>query len=98
LWRVEVTGLEQVLFAAGRQAAAALAGEIHRRLNAAASLLDQQLVDVRLIFEGRLQRGDEMWSDYRGERLPVSYIFGSPPPLTGADGRKTYFINFHLSV
>ncbi len=98
LWRVEVTGLEQVLFAAGRQSAGTLARKVHGRLNAAASVLDRQLADVRVIFEGRLQRGDEMWSEYRGERLPVSHIFGSPPPLTSADGRKTYFVNFHLSV
>lgn len=95
-WRVTVSGLEEVLFGAGDDADA-LAWEIHRRLRDAAPELERKLADVYVEFRGRLQRGDDLWSEYRGTRLPIGHIFGSPPPQTRPDGRRTFFANFNLT-
>lgn len=95
-WNVAVSGLEEVLFAAGGEADE-LAREIYRRLNAAASLLDKRLATVHLVFQGRLQRGDNLWSEYRGARLSIGLIFGSPPPQTGPGGQRVFLASFHLS-
>ncbi len=95
-WIVTLVGLEEVLFAAGDEADA-LAWEIHRRLRAAAPQLEKKLASVYVLFRGRLQRGDDLWSEYRGTRLPIGHIFGAPAPQTGPDGRRFYFANFNLT-
>jgi hypothetical protein len=95
-WTATVVGLEEVLFAAGGDADA-LAWEIHRRLRAAATQLEKRLADVYVVFRGRLQRGDDLWSEYRGTRLPIGHIFGAPRPQTDADGRRVFFTNFNLT-
>ncbi len=96
LWSVTVFGLEEVLFAAGGEADA-LAWEIHRRLRAAASSLQNRLADVYVVFRGQLQRGEDLWSDYRGARLPIGRIFGAPPPQTDPEGRRFYLASFNLT-
>ena len=95
-WNVTVVGLEEVLFAAAAEAEA-LAREMHRRLCNAARTLEKRLADVYVLFRGRLQRGDDLWSEYRGARLLIGHLFGSPPPQTGPDGRRVYFTNFNLT-
>jgi len=95
-WIAIVVGLEEVLFAAGSDADA-LAWEIHRRLRAAAPQLEKRLADVYAIFRGRLQRADDLWSEYRGVRLPIGHIFGAPRPHTDAAGRRVFFTNFNLT-
>jgi len=93
---IMVMGLEDVLFAAEGEAEA-LALEIRRRLRAAASLLQNRLVDVTVVFQGRIQRGQDLWVEYRGTRLPVGHIFGSPAPRTESGGRRIYFTGFNLT-
>jgi hypothetical protein len=93
---IMVTGLEEVLFAAEGEAEA-LALDIRRRLRAAASLLQNRLVDVSVVFQGRIQRGADLWVEYRGRRLPVGHIFGSPHPQTESGGDRIYFIGFNLT-
>ena len=95
-WRVEVVGLEEVLFASDEHAEE-LALEIHRRLRRAAPTLEGRLATVYVRFRGQIKRGAELWSEYRGRQLPVGHIFGAPPPQPGADGRNTYFANFNLT-
>jgi hypothetical protein len=63
-------------------------------MRTAAPTLEKRLADVYVLFRGRLQRGDDLWSDYRGARLPIGHIFGSPPPQTGPEGRRVCFTNF----
>ncbi|OGG57258.1 MAG: hypothetical protein A3F84_24325 [Candidatus Handelsmanbacteria bacterium RIFCSPLOWO2_12_FULL_64_10] len=96
LWSVTVFGLEEVLFAAGGEAGV-LAWEIHRRLRVAASSLQNRLADVYVVFRGQLQRGEDLWSDYRGARLPMGRIFGAPPPQTDSEGRRFYLASFNLT-
>jgi len=95
-WEATVVGLEELLFAA-QDEAAALAGDIRRRLRAAASILQNRVVDVNVLFQGKLQRGDNLWVEYRGARLPVGHIFGCPMPRSDPHGRATYFVGFGLT-
>ncbi len=95
-WSVAVEGLEEVLFAAGVESDG-LATEIYSRLRAAGGLLEKRLANVYVVFRGQLGRGEDLWSNYRGVRLPIGRIFGSPPPQTGPDGRRTFFANFNLT-
>jgi hypothetical protein len=93
---LRVVGLEEVLHAA-RPEEADLALEIHRRLRAAASDLEQQLVSVQVVFTGKLVRGDALWCEYRGSRLPVGHIFGSPIEEHDARGNGFFPTNFNLT-
>lgn len=93
---IRVVGLEEVLFA-GRPDEAAIALEIHRRLRQAAPELEQRLLSVQVMFQGRLVRGVTLWSEFGGQRLPVGHIFGSPPPQTDSRGNRFYAVNFNLT-
>jgi len=95
-WEVTVVGLEELLFRA-QDDAVALALDIRRRLRAAASVLQNRLVDVNVLFQEKLQRGDDLWVEYRGARLPVGHIFGAPMPRSDPRGRPTYFVGFGLT-
>lgn len=94
--QIRVVGFEEVLFAA-RPEDAALAAEIHRRLRQAAAELERRLMSVQVVFRGRLVRGDTLWSEFGGQRLPVGHIFGSPPPQTDARGNRFFAVNFNLT-
>lgn len=91
-----VVGLEEVLFAA-RPQEATLALEIHRRLRQAAPELERRLLSVQVVFRGKLIRGDTLWSEFGGQRLPVGHIFGSPPPQADSRGNRFYAVNFNLT-
>lgn len=93
---IQVVGLEEVLFAA-RPEEAAVALEIHRCLRQAAPELEQRLLSVQVVFRGKLVRGDTLWSEFGGQRLPVGHIFGSPPPETDSRGNRFYAVNFNLT-
>jgi hypothetical protein len=90
---VTITGLDEVLYAA-RPDEVALAHEIHRRLNRAASQLEQHLVLVEVRLRGQIIRGDPFRLRHRGGDLPLYIIFDTPRQAT--DGNY-YAINFHLS-
>ncbi len=93
---VRVVGLEEVLFAA-RPEEPALALEIHRRLRQAAPELERQLVSVQVVFRGQLVRGESLWSEFRGQRLPIGHIFGAPTAQTDSRGNRSYRVNFNLT-
>jgi len=93
---IRLVGLEEVLHAA-RPEEQALALEIHRRLRGAASDLERRVMGVQVVFKGRLMRGDTLWVDYRGRRLPIAHIFGSLPRQTDARGNAFYRTNFNLT-
>ncbi len=93
---VRVVGLEEVLFAA-RPEEATLAAEIHRRLRQAAPELERALLSIQVVFRGKLIRGDTLWSEFAGQRLPVGHIFGSPTPQTDPRGNRFFPVNFNLT-
>jgi hypothetical protein len=94
--RLRVMGLEEVLFAA-RPHDREIAAHIHQRLQRAASGLEKKLLSVQVVFQGDLRRGDKLWSDYRGARLPVDVIFDSPLPETDSRGNRFYRVHFNLT-
>ena len=96
LYEVRVVGLDDVLYAAGPDAAR-LALEIRQRLTHAAQFLERRLVSVQVVFQGKLMRGDRLWVEYRGQELPAGHIFGSPPPQTDAHGNHFFWVNFNLT-
>jgi hypothetical protein len=93
---VRLVGLEEVLWAA-RPEEAALAAEIHRRLRQAAQDLERRLLSVQVVFRGRLIRGDTLWVEFGGQRLPIGHIFGSPTPQTDGRGNRFFAVNFNLT-
>jgi len=38
-----------------------------------------------------------LWVEYRGHKLPVANIFGSPPPQADMRGNRFYHSNFNLT-
>jgi hypothetical protein len=94
--QLRVVGLEEVLFAA-RPHDHEIAAHIHQRLQRAASGLEKKLLSVQVVFQGELRRGDRLWSEYRGARLPVDGIFDSPLPETDSRGNRFYRIHFNLT-
>jgi hypothetical protein len=93
---IRVEGLEEVLHAA-RPNEAEIAHDIRRRLRQAAPDLERHLVSVQVVFRGDLVRGDSLWSEFGGARLPIGHIFGSPPPQTDARGNRFFRANFNLT-
>jgi len=93
---IRVVGLEEVLHAA-RPNEAEIAHEIRRRLRQAAPDLERRLLSVQVVFRDKLVRGDTLWSEFGGGRLPISHIFGSPPPQTDARDNRFFRANFNLT-
>jgi hypothetical protein len=93
---LRLVGLEEILFAA-RPYDAELALDFHRRLRQAASELERRLISIQVLFQGTLIRGDTLWVEYRGQKLPIANIFGSPPPQADARGNRFYHSNFNLT-
>jgi len=95
-FQVQVSGLEEVLFAA-RDYRGDLALRIHQILRSAASDLERRLIEVQVVFQGKLVRGDDLWVVYRNQRLPVGHIFGSPIRQTDSRGNPFFRTNFNLT-
>ena len=90
---ITVTGLDEVLYAAHPHEEA-LAHEIHRRLNRAASQLEQNLILIEVRLRGQIVRGDPFRLKHRGTDLPLHIIFDNP--RQAADGNY-YIVKCHLS-
>jgi hypothetical protein len=93
---LRVVGLEEVLYAA-RPDEAALAIEIRRRLKAAASDFERRMVSVQVVFQEGLMHGDTLWAEYRGQRLPIGHIFGSPTLESDAQGNRLCRAHYALT-
>jgi hypothetical protein len=93
-----VVGLEEVLFAAEPgQEEREIALDIRKRLKRSAGDLERQLVTAQVLLKGKLVRGDTLWLEYRGRKLPINLIFGSPLPQTDAGGNKFFSVKFGLT-
>jgi len=93
---MQVVGLEEVLYAA-RPEDARLALEIRDRLRRVASDMERRLLSVQIVFRGKLKRGDDLWVEYRGTRLPIGHIFGYPVPQSDTGGNRFFLVNFNLT-
>ncbi len=92
-----VVGIDEVLHMTKHEDRLGLAREIHRVLQSAAQALDRKMVEVQIICKGRLVRGDSLWLEYRGERLPLDLIFGSTM-TNDVRGFQVYITGFNLST
>lgn len=92
-----VFGIDDVLYATKPEERLKIARKIHNILQSAASSLQRKKIQVQIICKGKLIKGDSLWIDYRGERLPIDLIFGST--LTNdVRGMKVYTTGFNLST
>ncbi len=92
-----VTGIDDVLYMTERKDRLKIARKIHGILQAAASALERKKIQVQIICKGRLRKGESLWIDYRGERLPIDLIFGSTI-TEDIRGMKIYRAGFNLST
>src|SRR5271157_1253064 len=72
-----VVGIEEVLYRTRPDERQTMARAIHAILQRAASTLERKKVQVQIACKDRLMLGASLWLEYRGERLPIDYIFGS---------------------
>jgi hypothetical protein len=93
---IRLVGLDDVLFAAGSESRE-LAKDIHRRLQRAASNMEKKNITIQVVFKEAIRRGNTLWVDYRGERLPIDVIFDSPLPNNDARGNISYRVHFNLT-
>lgn len=92
-----VVGVDEILYMTKPEDRLALAREIHRVLQSAAQALDRKMVEVQIVCKGRLVRGDSLWLEYRGERLPLELIFGATK-TNDVRGFHVYTTGFNLST
>ena len=93
---LRLEGLDEVLFAAIPDEEE-LALDILSRLKRVAAELERKLISVQVIFKEKLIAGDRLWAEYRGRRLPIGLIFGSPHRQTDARENPFFVANFNLS-
>jgi hypothetical protein len=74
----------------------AIALDIHKIFQWAASDLERKKIEVQIVCKGRLVKGDSFWIEYRGENLPIDYIFGTPITRE-IRGFPVYTTSFNLS-
>ena len=92
-----VVGIDDVLYMTRPEDRLTLSREIHRVLQSAAQALDRKMVEVQIVCKGRLVRGDSLWLEYRGERLPLDLIFGSTM-TNDVRGAHVFTTGFNLST
>ncbi len=91
-----VVGIEDVLYLTKREQRRAIALDIHKVLQSAASNLEKKNIEVQIICKGRLVKGDSFWVEYRGETLYLDFIFGTPRKQE-IRGFPVYTVSFNLS-
>ncbi|MBI4489412.1 MAG: hypothetical protein HY694_10035 [Deltaproteobacteria bacterium] len=95
-YEVRIVGLEDILYAA-QPRERELALEIRKRLRQAASELEKRLVNLQVVFAGKLMRGDSFWVEYRKQRLPIDLIFGTPTKQEDPAGSVYFHATFNLT-
>jgi len=91
-----VVGIDDVLYLTKREQRRAIALDIHKVLQSAATDLEKKNIEVQIICKGRLVKGDSFWVKYRGETLPFDFIFGTPRKQE-IRGFPVYIVSFNLS-
>ncbi len=73
-----VVGIDDVLYLTKREKRRAIALDIHKALQSAANDLERKKIEVQIVCKGKLVPGAALWIEYRGEQLPIDFIFGTP--------------------
>jgi len=72
-----VTGVDDVLYLVKKSEWRNLALDIRKILQSAANGLERKMNEVQIVCKGKLVKGESLWLEYRGESLPVDFIFGT---------------------
>ena len=91
-----VVGIDDVLYLTKREQRRAIALDIHKVLQSAATDLEKKKIEVQIVCKGKLVKGDSFWVEYRGETLPLDFIFGTPRKEE-IRGFPVYIVSFNLS-
>jgi hypothetical protein len=91
-----VVGIDDVLYLTKREQRRAIALGIHKVLQSAANDLEKKKIEIQIVCKGRLVKGDSFWVEYRGETLPLDFIFGTPRKQE-IKGFPVYTVSFNLS-
>jgi hypothetical protein len=91
-----VVGIDDVLYLTKREQRRAIALGIHKVLQTAANDLEKKKIEVQIICKGKLVPGAALWIEYRGETLPIDFIFGTPIKRE-IRGFPVYTVSFNLS-
>jgi hypothetical protein len=70
--------------------------DIHKVLQSAATDLEKKKIEVQIICKGKLVPRAALWIEYRGETLPLDFIFGTPRKQE-IKGFPVYTVSFNLS-
>ncbi|MBU0987267.1 MAG: hypothetical protein KKH68_08450 [Proteobacteria bacterium] len=73
-----VVGIDDVLYLTKKEERRAIALDIRKILQSAANELERKTNEVQIVCKGKLIKGDSLWMEYRGETLPIDFIFGMP--------------------
>ena len=92
-----IVGIDEVLYMTKQEDRLGMAREIHRILQSSAQALDRKKVEVQIVCKGRLVKGESLWLEYRGEKLPIDMIFGSTN-TNDVRGAHVYTAGFNLST
>ena len=91
-----VVGIDDVLYLTEREQRRAIALDIRRSLQSAANDLERKKNEVQIVCKGKLVKGDSFWVEYRGEKLPIDFVFGTPIKQK-IRGFPVYTTSFNLS-
>jgi len=58
--------------------------------------LEKKNIEVQIVCKGKLVPGAALWLEYRGEKLPIDFIFGTPIKRE-IHGFPVYTVSFNLS-
>ena len=94
--QIQVRGLEEVLFSS-RPDDEEMAIRMHKLLRQGAQQLERKLIEVQIVFHGKIIRGDTFWVQYRNAKLPIGHIFGTPLKQTDSNVNPFYKTNFNLT-
>ena len=91
-----VVGIDDVLYLTKREKRHAIALDIQKVLQSAANELEKKKIEVQIVCIGKLVKGDSFWVEYRGETLPIDFVFGTPIKRE-IRGFSVYTTSFNLS-
>jgi len=73
-----VIGIDDVLYMARPNERRNVCLAIHKTLQSAANDLERKMIEIQVVCKGRLFKAESFWLEYRDEKLPVDFIFGTP--------------------
>ena len=73
-----VMGIDDVLYMARKDDRRSIIMAIRRTLQSSAKDLERKMIQVQIVCKGKLFKADSFWLEYRNEKLPIDFIFGTP--------------------